>query len=294
MILSMSVLAHPSRTRWNSYLREKLGDIPFSMDDGCGLIENGKKAWKMYDPTAKFHCVFNDDAVIGKDFYNKASAILEKNGDKFAYSFYMGVKKGYKEIVDSAYNAKRGFIISKKLFFGVAICLPVKYIPHMFTFIDRIKDLPPNKNFDTRIHRYVRSVGLRVYYPIPSLVDHRSNSENESLVYDRGSDRTAQYFIGEGDEMGNPYKPAETTLPAGNPADKNLCIGKSIIFVDVAGVEHDALITYNHKNGEWLKDCLLNLLYVTADTDPQVQYMSMVPHRQHQPMKGMCWKERAR
>jgi len=306
VILSISVLAHPSRSKWHPYLREKLGNISFSIDNGCGLIENGKNAWKMYDPNAKFHCVLNDDAIIGQDFYNKASAILEKNGDKLAYSFYMGERKGYKEIVDSAYKSGRGFVLSKKLFFGVAICLPVKYISHMFGFIDRIKDLPLNRNFDTRIHRYVRSVGLRVYYPIPSLVDHRSNNENESLVYDRGADRKAQYFIGEhGEGCGtvlvkpsishvNPYanEPAETFLSTNKTINRMLSVGDSVVFVDTLGIEHDALITHIHKYGENIEEYLINLVHIVQGSAPQIQYESSIVHKKYQPANGMFWKEK--
>jgi hypothetical protein len=48
---------------------------------------------------------------------------------------------------------------------------------------------------DARIGVYLRSAGIKVYFPIPSLVDHRTDEEAPSLVGDPGKFRRAFKFI---------------------------------------------------------------------------------------------------
>ncbi len=45
--LSISVMAHPQRANFFKGLRDKLGDVPFSIDQKNNLIENCKAAWRM-------------------------------------------------------------------------------------------------------------------------------------------------------------------------------------------------------------------------------------------------------
>ena len=188
--LSVSILMHPKRLKYREYLVSRLGPVPIALDDGCGLIENGKRAWRMYDKSAKYHLVLDDDAIVCDDFHVRAEKILID--PSLAYSFYFGIRKKFKDAIDDAYRHGAGRMDSW-LHFGVAICLPTRIIPEMLAYIDTVTDLHPQRHFDTRIARYIKSKGMRVYYPIPSLIDHRH--EEESLVKDMGGTRKAQYFI---------------------------------------------------------------------------------------------------
>jgi hypothetical protein len=61
----------------------------------------------------------------------------------------------------------------------------------MVVWCDRRTDVA---NYDKRISRWCQSLGLTVYYPWPSLVDHR---ESPSLVPGRvGKGRRAHLFVG--------------------------------------------------------------------------------------------------
>ena len=185
--LSISIMAHPSRQIFFGYLRDTIGDctIPISVDDGCGIIENNRRAWKMYDPKADFHVVIQDDAIPCKNFKEKAEKILTDKS--MAYNFYFGNRQKYKYLAEL--GMKKGHIISRWTSWGVAICLPTKIIPEMLEYTKTLK----SRHDDTRIGFFLKQKGIKIYFPMPSLVDHRTG-EN-SLVGDPSNRRKAWYFI---------------------------------------------------------------------------------------------------
>src|SRR5574343_466904 len=137
MKLSISVMAHPSRAQFFPYIKRQLGEgVPFSIDDGCGITENCKRAGQRHDPEADYHVVIQDDAIICDHFKERATEILEKYSPEklqlkkeLAYNFYYGSRK---KLVDEAATAeKQGYLISPVIRWGVAICLPTKKIPEM-------------------------------------------------------------------------------------------------------------------------------------------------------------------
>ncbi|MDD5068067.1 MAG: hypothetical protein PHN89_00500 [Candidatus Pacebacteria bacterium] len=184
--LSISIMAHPSREKYFGYLKEKLGDVPFSIDGSGSIWNNRKRAMMMYDENAQFHLVLQDDAIIGNDFIRRAEQIL--NDDNIVYSFYFGNRRNMKKIADK--GMANGFVISDWLTWGLAICIPTKIIEDVIENCDRMHI----KNDDTRIARYLRKRGIRIYYTMPSLIDHRADIK--SLVND-SIGRKARYFIGE-------------------------------------------------------------------------------------------------
>ena len=75
MKISIAVMMHPSREKYKDYLKSKLGDVPFSIDEGIGLRANSKRTWLMYDKTADFHIVVQDDALVCGNFREKVIEI---------------------------------------------------------------------------------------------------------------------------------------------------------------------------------------------------------------------------
>ena len=73
---------------------------------------------------------------------------------------------------------------------GVAICLPTSIIPDM---LEQCNNVLNAAHDDTLIGKYLVSKGIKVLFPIPSLVDHRYDIK--SLVGDPGKFRRAAYFI---------------------------------------------------------------------------------------------------
>ena len=131
-ILSISVMAHHSRKEFFPYLKEKLGDVPFSVDEhNEGPWNNAKKAWAMFDTEAKYHVVIQDDAIICNDFMKRAEDILMGSKAE-AFSFYFGDRSPLKRLADR--GMQDGFIELKGLHWGVAICLSTKLIPYMLKY----------------------------------------------------------------------------------------------------------------------------------------------------------------
>jgi len=189
MKLSISVMAHPSRERCFPYLKERLGDVPFSIDDGRGLWENCKAAWKLHDPTADYHVVIQDDAVICDNFIEKAMQMIDRPGE-FAYSFYWGHRYRASFQPRNRSGIEKGFIIDSMPHWGIALCIPTKYIDEMIEFCDKLTGIP---QADERIARFLIHKKISVYFPIPSLIDHRW--WEHSLVGNKGSKRKALKFI---------------------------------------------------------------------------------------------------
>jgi hypothetical protein len=193
-ILSISVMAHPKREAFFPYLKEKLGDVPFSIDHkSAGVWPNAKKAWSLYNPEALFHVVIQDDAIVCEDFHNRAEREIVKafknlkGGLDFAVSFYFGNRGTLKGIAQE--GKEQGFAIMGRTPWAVAICLPTNVIPEMLQFCDSL----PMPQDDVRIGKFLRSQGMKVYFPLPSLIDHRTGEE--SLVGDEGKFRKAFAFI---------------------------------------------------------------------------------------------------
>lgn len=178
MKLSISVMAHPEREMYFDYLKKMLGDVPFAIDTGCGLLENCKNAWKLHDPTADYHLVIQDDAVICENFRERALEFLAKAQNSpvsFIYINPIPFIKNAKEIYE------RGYIRQPGLSGGVALCLPVRLIKRMLEHYDTLK-LPHD---DHRIGNFLITNGIQIYSPIPSLVDHRVG--NKSVFWKRTS-----------------------------------------------------------------------------------------------------------
>lgn len=192
-ILSISVMAHPSREKFFPYLKESLGDVPFSIDhDSEGVWPNAKKAWSMFDPGAAYHVVIQDDALVCEDFVKHAEEAIIKACEVVPdhlppISFYFGNRGTLKGIARD--GMKDGYCFMPRTPWAVAICLPTELIPEMLAFTENLA-VPQD---DVRIGQYIRSKGMKVYFPLPSLIDHRTGEE--SLVGDEGMNRKAFAFI---------------------------------------------------------------------------------------------------
>lgn len=194
-ILSVSVMAHPSREKYFPYLKARLGDAPFSVDrENKGLWANCRRAWLLHNPEALFHTVIQDDAIVCDDFQvraekaiNDASRVMGSN--PFAISFYYGNRKDFAD--EARLGLKQGYVVRERPGWGVAICMPTAVIPDLVRECDTF-DEPQD---DERISRFLHNHKMDIYFPMPSLIDHRTSDETPSLVGDPGENRCAFAFI---------------------------------------------------------------------------------------------------
>lgn len=196
MKLSISIMAHPKRQEHFPYLEAMTGNAPMTIDhDSNGEWWNCQRAWALYDKTSDFHVVIQDDAIICRDFKARAEAVIEQakallKTEDFAVNFYYGKRLS---AIKQAEEAKRkGYWINSAPKWGVAICLPTKHIESMLEYTKDGGNPAWGTKDDVRVGSYIISQKMPVYFPFPSLIDHRSG---KSLVGDPGENRHCYQFI---------------------------------------------------------------------------------------------------
>jgi len=169
-------MCHPSRAHLLPYLWEKLGNVPVAMDEKNNIWDTCKRAWKLHDPTADYHFVIQDDAIIGHDFYERLQKVVS-NGE-YVYNLYLGRPR----LVHKVLKCKEegiDHLIEPHTYHEIALGFPVKYINEMIEYGDKI-----NSVHDRFLNEFKREKGLKVYFPLPSLIDHRAEPSLHN--YNRG------------------------------------------------------------------------------------------------------------
>jgi hypothetical protein len=178
----------PQREKYKDYLISKLGNIQIVMDRGLGLWDTARRAWLAYDKTKDYHLVIQDDAIICDDFYKRLAKEIIIHQNK-AYCLYLGNRKRLANRL-KLWEQNKG-VERAHLSWGLALCLPVRIIDRMIKYADQIKGLTDHD--DSRIGMYLKKIGMRIWHPIPSLVDHRW--QEISLIEKTIKPRKAYKFI---------------------------------------------------------------------------------------------------
>lgn len=203
MKLSAAIMAHPVRAELAEQVQAALDrptpivydEVPTPSKDPRQRWANGRRAWEAHDPTADWHMVIQDDALVCEDLLaglEKALAVLGRKGLVSAFTSHgkpehTHVRRAWRTAVDKGH----AWMCTKSLCWGVAIIAPVRTIPKMLDWCSAPgqQDL----TYDMRIGRYYRDkLGWRTWYTVPSLVDHR---DGPSLVGHGEADRRANGFL---------------------------------------------------------------------------------------------------
>lgn len=181
-------MAHPKRAEFIPYLLEKLGkDTPVIWDQKNNLWDTCRRAWLAQDFTCEYSLVIQDDCIITDNFREKAENILQSN---YIYSFYAGGQMS--ALIHRAEKRKENFVIHKMIYNEPALCMRTEHIKHMVQYCDLKQAV--NDHF---IAQWAKQKGIKIYYPLPSLVDHRDTKsiykENYNLE-DTGRIRKALRF----------------------------------------------------------------------------------------------------
>jgi len=192
MKYSISIMMCPARLKYKDYLISKLGNATVIMDRGLGLWDTARRSWLSYDKRADYHIVVQDDAIIGKDFYQNLEMTIQKNPNK-AYCLYLGNRESFRKESEEWLIA--GGVERDIVNWGVAVCLPTQIIEDCMSECDTMNEYRDYD--DQRLSKYLQNIGMTVWYPFPSLVDHRWE---EKSIMDRNLPnkiRKALNFIGE-------------------------------------------------------------------------------------------------
>lgn len=192
-------MAHPSRARYFPHLRERLGDVPWVIDEaGEGCWPTGRRAWALHDPTADYHVVIQDDAILCENFIERATAQLIPRYKAYSFFLSSGSPRRLARI-RRLLARKRRRAESRHLYNGVAVCLAVALIEPMLQWIEerevRFDRMWGTTRDDGRIAEFILKRGLVVCYPLPSLVDHRVGKSLVRQYPVPASERVAVAFV---------------------------------------------------------------------------------------------------
>jgi hypothetical protein len=197
--ISAAIMAHPRRARLVESLVRRVGlGTPVVWDERNHMWDTGRRALLAYDPSASHHVIIQDDAVPCADLLAGLPTVLEHVPPESPVGLYYGsirpARSQWKVAYRRAVRAGHHWIASVRApLWGVAICLPVEQIKDVVAYGDLQK---PNA-YDGRVRRWYQNQGIEQWFPIPSLVDHRTGEGEPSLVPNRSNNaRRAHEFIG--------------------------------------------------------------------------------------------------
>lgn len=169
--VTWAVMAHPARRQQADALAGRLG-ATLHMDDGGGENATAARAWAACPPGSTWHVVVQDDAVPVPHVVQQAREALSEAPTEVV-SFYYGT--GYPTSVSAATRAATrradeagaGWMIGRRLCWGVAVALRAELVPGMLTATAGAP-VP----YDRRLAAWAITHGLPVGYTWPSLFDH--------------------------------------------------------------------------------------------------------------------------
>lgn len=195
--LSASIMAHPDRSGEVEQLLSGLDrPVPVAWDDegppsgnSDRVWRTARRAWEMFDPTADFHALIQDDAIVCRDFLAGIERALNYVPANAVVSPYLGqgrnVPTRWAALAQRADERGARWIRTMKAMWGVCLIAPTSLIPEMLEDCDRKIGVPD----DMRVAGWFERRGSETWYPWPSLVDHRTVP---SLTKHRAHDRVAR------------------------------------------------------------------------------------------------------
>ena len=198
MKVSVAIMAHPRRKQFVEELLPQMDTEPEVIWDRHGdRWDTGRRAMQAYGPGATHMLVIQDDAIVSRDLVAGVERALRQvpasSGTPTPLSLYTGRRKAFRKVLHQHVGARRvSWLTMPSLYWGVGVVMPVELIGPMIAWGDGHPEIP---NYDLRMGAWLASEGITVWYPWPSLVDHR---HSPSLVAGRSSSRRrhAYRFIG--------------------------------------------------------------------------------------------------
>lgn len=174
------------------YFIEKLGEVPISIDYGeKGIWNNCKDSWLLHQ-NKDWHIVLQDDSIIPPDFNKHIEDLIRKIGDQdYIISLYVGAR--LKNKIRVALNMGKDFVTHYSILNENALMMRTKHINQMINYCDSRK-----ATTDRYIQTFARKKGLLVYYPVPSLIQHRADGSVYRKKYNKplpDSVRQAVWYI---------------------------------------------------------------------------------------------------
>ena len=181
--LSVRIMAHEKRRGWAEQLSEQVG-APIVWDRHNNVWDTARRAWLDHDPTATHHLVLQDDVIPCDNLRDVVTAMLVAVPTEplcltvIDYRLHRA-RTDYLQAVERGQRWWR----SLRAVSALGLVIPVSDIGPMVQAGDRSK----NPHDDLKIRNFYREQKRDVWFPIPSVVQHRPMAENPTLV--AGNDR---------------------------------------------------------------------------------------------------------
>lgn len=176
--LSIVIMAHPERQEWAKELSQKL-NAPIVYDRVNNIWDTCRRAWlSQVSVGAEYTLVLQDDSIVCENFRERAEAVLDSQDADFITSFFAGYLCATK--IKRALVRKEPYFLSGMIFNEVALCMRTEHIEEMVAYCDARET-----KTDQEITKWARLKRLRIYYPVPSLVDHRDGESIYRRVYQK-------------------------------------------------------------------------------------------------------------
>jgi hypothetical protein len=194
--LSVAVMAHRKRQEFIPPLLQQLGLTGDAVvwDERNDRWDTGRRAMLAHDTEASHHLVIQDDGIVPLDLVPGVVEALARVPAGSPMCLYIGkTRRFWTAVARTGVQVPRRpvWLTMPQIHWGVGVVMPTKLIEDMAAWGDRHREVV---NYDKRMSRWCQAQGLSVWYPWPSLVDHR---QSPSLVAGRQSrGRRAQWFIG--------------------------------------------------------------------------------------------------
>lgn len=192
--VSVVVMAHEKRAHFIPELLNRL-DRPATVvwDERNDRWDTGRRAWMAVDRNATHGLVIQDDAIPCRDLAAGVERALAFVPPESPLGLYVGRARPYRQLVEklvSDTDETTSWLMMTKLHWGVGIVIPVALIDQALAWCDRLTEVD---DYDRRLSRWFERERIPVYYPWPSLVEHR---DSPSLVPGRTGKRHAYLFLG--------------------------------------------------------------------------------------------------
>jgi hypothetical protein len=188
MNLAVTITAHPKRMRWVpgllNLLRQHVADpelLSVTMDQRNDRWETASRAMRWGAQTGASHLLMvQDDATITPSLVPGCAPIIEV-ADNLPTCLYVGKVRPRMGLVTRAVEAAEDFTLlhGPGPWWAQALLLPTDRLEHVVKFGSNYLQ---SGNIDHRIEHGFRRIGRECLYTVPSLVDHRPEHENPSLV----------------------------------------------------------------------------------------------------------------
>lgn len=171
--VAFAICAHTSRQEQAEALSQRLR-APVALDDGSkGSLANHDAAWRLAAAQGRqWSLVLEDDAVLCDGFEAQLTEALDSVPGDGVVSLYTGDGKPHpaaiRAAVKRAGRLQASWLHSSKLLWGPAVAIPTARVAEMLDYVADSR-LP----YDQRLSQWTRRTPVRVWYTVPSLVDHR-------------------------------------------------------------------------------------------------------------------------